>query len=121
MSNSYAIRQADLEAKRAAVVAQDEWIKTRAAAGIGEYCDKRAVGWLRTVVLELYGREEWKDILSAVRSVAATPRTSPWRVRDKCYEVASQRLASEHASRILEEVGSAKIVRRGGLRRLGTP
>ena len=55
------------------------------------------------MVVQLYGREEWRDILAAVREIAATPRTSPWAIRDKAYELGARRRALEHSERMMRE------------------
>lgn len=100
--------------------ARELFKKVRAEAGIVEYTDTRAVGWVGDVVEQLYNKEAWTDILAAVKSIARQPKTSPWAIRDECYRLAAQRIREAAVTRKASEYEiGANLPREPGLAHIG--
>ena len=99
MNDRQVMLEEQRELKRVQREMRELWLKVRAETGIVEYTDTRAAGWVRDVVEQLYRRESMTDIIAAVKSVARTPHSSPWKIRDECYRLASQRQREEHVAR----------------------
>jgi len=91
----------ELRAQKAEAVAS--WLEGRRAAGVARWTDKSALHAVRLCVERALLREEWRDVISAVRLVARDPYGNPWKIETEVMTVGGSRREREHFEQKMRE------------------